>query len=174
MDDEFKAFANVVVWKISKVERTHPMGLSKFTITQELYDNEDWSIRMIDSAPHITDEANVYLGYDYYYHGRDDAFDIDNTGKIEITYSGEGTIRVGMQKSFSFHSYDSSGIEQDDIPDWNIIYGEEFEGISSVISEDGKTITIKCDRIYSIIGKRFTIQASIDDRLTTIEVEVVG
>jgi len=106
MDDEFSADANAVTWKISKVERTHPRGISKYTMTQEIYDAEDWSVRLIDSD--VTDTPDHSLKLDYYYPGRMDGVGLDTAGASVIEYSGNGTIRVGYSKKFTAHFFDES------------------------------------------------------------------
>lgn len=173
MDDEFEAFKNVVVWKISKVERTHPIGVSKYTVTQELYDAEDWSARLIDSV-RLTDDPDSTLGLDYYYNGRQDSVSMDDVGKVEITYAGNGTIHVGMTKSFTAHFYNDNDEEQDVIPTWQLDYVDNFDGLSTTVSDDGKVFTVKCNRTYSLIGKTFSVQALYDERFAAVEIEVVG
>ena len=188
IDSNFTLDGESVAWKVSKVERTAPLGVSKFTMVQELYDNEDWSARLIDTYE-TTDKPDITLGLDYYWTGRIDGVGFDSLGKSEIKYSGKGTIRVGYSKKFTAHFYnaeDGMDISENAIPQWEIVLpdGTEFkvvdfdqlENLTCKLDESGDELTVKCKKDYNLIGSTFLIRIkdTNGDRISTVEVEVTG
>lgn len=188
IDSNFTLDGESVAWKVSKVERTAPLGVSKFTMIQELYDNEDWSARIIDTYE-TTDQPDVTLGLDYYWTGRIDGVGFDSLGKSEIKYSGKGTIRVGYSKKFTAHFYNSEDgmdISENAVPQWEIVRsdGTEFkvvdfdqlENLTCKLDESGDELTVKCKKDYNLIGSTFLIRVkdTNGDRISTVEVEVTG
>lgn len=188
IDSNFTLDGESVAWKISKVERSAPLGVSKFTMVQELYDNEDWSARLIDTYE-TTDQPDVTLGLDYYWTGRIDGVGFDSLGKGEIKYAGKGTIRVGYSKKFTAHFYDSEDgmdISENAVPQWEIVLpdGTEFkvvdfdqlENLTCKLDESGDELTVKCKKDYNLIGSTFLIRIkdANGDRVSTVEVEVTG
>lgn len=188
IDDESRATANVVAWKVSKVERTHPIGISKFTVTQELYDSEDWCVRIIDSGI-VTDQPDGSLMLDYYYCGRIDGIGMDAIGKSEIKYVGSGTLRVGHSKTFTaffFNDEDGMDVSEDAEPIWTIISsdGDEYSreqlqdipGYECTITNDGDQIILKCSKDYDLIGDKVLVKLSDanHNRISTVEIEVIG
>ena len=157
IDSNFAIEGESVAWKVSKVERTAPLGVSKFTMTQELYDNEDWSARLIDTYE-TTDQPDVTLGLDYYWTGRIDGVGFDSLGKSEIKYSGKGTIRVGYSKKFTAHFYNSEegmDISEKAVPQWEIVLPDgtevvdfdQLENLTCKLDESGDELTVKENEI---------------------------
>ena len=188
IDSNFTLEGESVAWKVSKVERTAPLGVSKFTMVQELYDNEDWSARLIDTYE-TTDKPDASLGLDYYWTGRIDSVGFDSFGKSEIKYSGKGTIRVGYSKKFTAHFYNSEDgmdISENAVPQWEIVLpdGTEFkavdfdqlENLTCKLDEYGDELTVKCKKDYNLIGSTFLIRIkdANNSRISTVEVEVTG
>lgn len=164
------------------------MGISKFTVTQELYDSEDWCVRIIDSGI-VTDQPDRSLRLDYYYCGRMDGIGMDAIGKSEIQYTGSGTIRIGHSKTFSAHFFNDEGgmdASEDAIPIWTILFpdGVEYDqehfydipGYECIIVDDGDQIVLKCNKDYDLIGNKILIKLSDinHNRISTLEIEVIG
>lgn len=188
MDDEFTAYGKIVSWQVSKVERTHPLNITKLTVTQELYDDEDWTIRMIDTEM-TTDSLDRETGYDYYYSGRPDGEGADKTGRSDIAYSGTGTIKLGFSKTFTAHFYNSElglDVGENALPIWEIVLkdGETYttdtmEQIDFLVcsaDSDNDTLTIKCKKDYNLIGEMFLVRVkdANNNRVSTVEIEVIG
>ena len=188
IDDAFQSSDKVVAWKVSKVERTHPIGISKFTVTQELYDAEDWSVRILDT-PLLTDQPDRTLRLDYYYPGRLDGVGQDTVGKSVINHMGDGTLRVGYSKVYTASFYHENNVldaSEVAIPVWQILFpdGEVYDVSAETQAKylactpyyNGDGLKVMCDRDYDLIGSTFLIRVSDahENRVSTLEIEVTG
>lgn len=158
---------NPIAWEVSKREDIHPVGITKITLKQSLFNsNTDNRELMIADyfKSHITPEPTID----------------EKTGEtlpiptpdFVIKYSTNPVVKVGgSYKIFSIESKNS--IEY--IPDlikWEIIglNTDEYNTILNI-----PTIKIKVNKDYSLIGKVFTLKLYYDNILKdSIEIEVVA
>jgi hypothetical protein len=169
-----------IVYQVSKIEDTQPIGLTKFKFTQEMFnssvDNPELGIcNYYDSHIIETDTPNVP--------------DVEGEGEVEenknidITYNGtKPTVKVGgSEKIFTAqlpedYSFDISW----SIIDGDQIYGDSFENYTQVfgdytITTEDRMMKLKVARNYDLVGKILIIKAiSSNNDLGQIQVEVVG
>ena len=170
-----------VVYTVSKLEDTQPMGLTKLKFTQETFnptvDNAELGIcNYYDS--HII-ETNMPNTPD----APDVEGEVEENKNIELTYNGtKPTVKVGgSEKIFT------AQLPEDYLFDisWSIIdgdkiYGDSFEnytqvfGDYTIITED-RVMKLKVARNYDLIGTILTIKAvSSNNDVGQVQVEVIG
>lgn len=148
-----------IAWEISKIEDTMPVGITYFTIKQDLYN------------PNI-DNKELMIA-DYYKSKvepvKDDEDDYRND--IKIKYNAQAAIKVGgSYKIFNavsdIQDFDSSLIS------WKI-EGISEDDYSTILSSN--QIKIKSSKNYNLIGKVFTLNLLYEDHIVdSIQVEVIG
>lgn len=145
-------------WKVSKIEDTATIGISRFTMTQEQFDpNRDNYEEMIA---------------DYWDGSIAPTPQCPDTNEYKIKYSNTPSVRAGGgYKKFTFINVD----HQDEVIDsveWEIDFGEFNNKLEHVISDN--YIKIKCSDDYSLIGKTFNLVAKYNGYTKCLVVEVAS
>jgi hypothetical protein len=172
-----------IVYTVSKLEDTQPMGLTKLKFTQETFnptvDNAELGIcNYYDSHIIETDIPNTPDTPDV-----EGDVVVEEIKNIDITYNGtKPTVKVGgSEKIFTAqlpedYSFDISW----SVIDGDKIYGDSFEnytqvfGDYTIITED-RMMKLKVARNYNLVGKILIIKAkSANNDLGQIQVEVIG
>ena len=154
-----------LAYKVSKIEDTATIGITKFTMTQEMYDS-------------ARDNAELMIGN--YYENKVEPIlpeteETPTVSDLEITYSGSPVVRAGGGfKKFVLKSrIDGKLVDCTEDIEWSIDFpsGDLSKLESSV---DGNVFRVKCKNDYSLIGKTFTIAAQVENSSKSIIVEVVS
>lgn len=151
-----------LAWKVSKIEDTTVDGVSKFTMTQEMFDADK------DNAELMI--ANYYESYVEPINNSDVA-----VNNLKFTYSGKPAVRAGGgYKKFTLKQYEYDELVDvtDDIT-WSIVFTDGSVDDLEYI-EDGNIFKIKCLPNYSLIGKTFTVTAQTENYSKSIIVEVIS
>lgn len=185
------------VWKTTKVEELTPIGISKFTISQDIYNEE---VDLSDEFGMIADiNKQVILPEDPYPNENRSEITVFTQkrvgGEKRWTEIKDRTVKVGASLMFVGKFIDEFNTERTDInPRWKVS-GLECYKVNShgVIEEDangpiiegysysayeatGMTLTLKLNRDYYLGGTRFTVALSdsTGDYASTMELEVEG
>lgn len=154
-----------LAYKISKIEDTATSGITKFTMTQEMYDpsrdNAELMIanyKMSIVTPELPETEEI------------PTFD-----DLKITYSGKPAVRAGGGfKKFALKTrVDGKFVDTTDDIEWSIDFSN---GDSTKIeySAAGNIFKVKCLPDYSLIGKTFTVAAKTKYSSKSIIVEVIS
>lgn len=175
-----------IVYQVSKIEDTQPIGLTKFKFTQEMFnptvDNAELgicnyfdSVLIEDNTPNTPPDAPDIEG------GDESETQEDKT--IVITYNGtKPTIKVGGSEKILTAKLPNDGLF--DIS-WSVFdgentYGDTYENYTKTFGDytlttEDHTMKIKIARNYALIGKILTIEAkSANNDIGQIKLEVVG
>ena len=154
-----------LAYKISKIEDTATIGITKFTMTQEMYDP-------------ARDNAEKMIG-DYYENKVEPELpEVEETptgSDLEITYSGLPVVKAGGgYKKFVLKSrVDGELIDCTEDIEWNIDF-ESSDSTKLQTSISGNIFKVKCTNDYSLIGKTFTINAKTKYNSKSLIVEVTS
>lgn len=154
-----------LAYKVSKIEDTATIGITKFTMTQEMYDP-------------ARDNAELLIGNYYESAVEPEIFETEETptiSNLEITYSGSPAVRAGGgYKKFTLKSrIDGELVDCTEDVEWSIDFPDgDLEQLETSMSEN--IIRIKCKPDYSLIGKTFTITAETENSSKTLIVEVTS
>lgn len=159
-----------LAYKVSKIEDTATIGITKFTMTQEMYDP-------------ATDNVELMIGNYYTSYVEPELPEIEevptdklrDSNDFEITYSGSPVVRAGGgYKKFTLKSRINDKLVDctEDI-EWSVDFpsGDLTKLVTSVVDNVFK---VKCTNDYSLIGKTFTITAQVENSSKSIIVEVVS
>lgn len=152
-----------LVWSVSKIEDTQPIGLIKLKFTQETYsptlDNKELMICNYYSSGIEPEPINP---------------DVITTGTAAITYSGtKPTVKVGGSfKVFTpAFSDETTTVAKWTISDEN---GDINGDTNYTIEYDGDKLKLKVALNYNLIGKVLIIQLiGSDNSVAELSVEVV-
>lgn len=151
-----------LAWKVSKIEDTTVDGVSKFTMTQEMFDADK-------------DNAELMIANYYESYVEPTKNDVVVSDNLKFVYSGKPAVRAGGgYKKFTLMQYVNDELLDitDDIV-WSIdsvdVSIDDLEYI-----EDGNVFKIKCLPNYSLIGKTFTVTAQTENSSKSIIMEVVS
>ena len=154
-----------LIWKVSKIEDTAIDGISKFTMTQEMFNPS-------------TDNAELGIA-DYWESAVEpELLETEETPTIsdlEITYSGKPAVRAGGgYKKFVLKTRVNGeliDVANDIIWDVNFENGkiEQLE-----IIKTGNILKVKCLSDYTLIGQTFNITATHKHSSKSMLVEVIG
>lgn len=142
---------NPIAWEVSKLEDTFPVGITKITLKQDLFNPN-------------TDNKELMIA-DYY---KNKVLD-ENPEKVEyeITYSGKPNLKVGG-------SYKTYSIPNIDFCAWKIT-GIDTKNYQAITPYDSNQIKIKIIKDYNLIGSVFTLAAYKGDTLLdSIDIEVIS
>lgn len=154
-----------LAYKVSKIEDTATIGITKFTMTQEMYDS-------------ARDNAELMIG-NYYEHKVEpelpETEETPTISDLEITYSGSPAVKAGGgYKKFTLKSrVDGKLIDCTEDIEWSIDFssGDISKLETSVVDN---VFRVKCKNDYSLIGKTFTITAKTKYNSTSLVVEVTS
>lgn len=143
---------NPIAWEVSKREDTFPVGITKITMKQSLFNPN-------------TDNRELMIA-DYY---KSKVLDEnpDNETKYQINYAGKPQVKVGGY-------YKTYYVPDIDFCTWKIegITSDKYETISPFNSNQ---IKIKVIKDYNLVGTVFQLSAySKSKLLDTIDVEVIS
>ena len=154
-----------LAYKVSKIEDTATIGITKFTMTQEMYDP-------------TRDNAELLIGN--YYENKvepelPEIEEIPIVSNLEITYSGSPAVRAGGgYKKFTLKSrVDDNLVDCTEDVEWSIDFpsGDVTKLTTSVIDN---VFRVKCLNDYSLIGKAFTITAETENSSKSLICEVIS
>ena len=154
-----------LAYKVSKIEDTATIGITKFTMTQEMYDP-------------VRDNAELMIGNYYEYKVEPKFPEIEENpteNNLEIIYSGSPTVRAGGgYKKFTLKSLiDGKLVDYTEDIEWSIDFpGGELSKLET--SKGGNVFKVKCINDYSLIGTTFTITAQVENSSKSITVEVTS
>lgn len=140
-----------LAYKVSKIEDTATIGITKFTMTQEMYDP-------------ATDNAELMIGNYYESAVEPEIFEteeIPTISDLEITYSGKPAVRAGGGfKKFALKSrIDGKLVDCTEEISWSIDFPDGDLAQLETSAADN-TFRVKCKPDYLLIGKTFTITAT--------------
>ena len=154
-----------LAYKVSKIEDTATIGITKFTMTQEMYDS-------------ARDSAELMIGN--YYENKVEPIlpeteETPTVSDLEITYSGSPAVRAGGgYKKFVLKSRINDKLVDctEDI-EWSVDFpdGDPTKLVTSVVDNVFK---VKCTNDYSLIGKTFIITAQVENSSKSLIVEVTS
>ena len=154
-----------LAYKVSKIEDTATIGITKFTMTQEMYDP-------------AKDNAELLIG-NYYLQNVEpeilETEEIHTVSDLEITYSGSPAVKAGGGfKKFALKSrVDGKLVDCTEEVSWGIDFPDgDWEQLESSVS--GNIIRIKCKPDYLLIGKTFTITATTKYSSKSLIVEIAS
>lgn len=154
-----------LAYKVSKIEDTATIGITRFTMTQEMYDP-------------AKDNAELMIGnyYESYVAPEiQETEEIPTISDLEITYSGNPAVKAGGgYKKFTLKSrIDGKLVDCTEDIEWSVDF---VNGDSSKLetSISGNIFKVKCKNDYSLIGKTFTITAKTKYNSTSLVVEVTS
>ena len=154
-----------IAYKVSKIEDTATLGITKFTMTQEQFD---------------TARDNFELMIANYYDGKvePELLELEETPTIsdlEIIYSGSPVVRAGGgYKKFTLKArVNGKLVDVTDDVEWIVDFssGDLNKLETSVVDN---IFRVKCLNDYSLIGKTFTITAESMYSSKSIVVEVTS
>lgn len=154
-----------LAWKVSKIEDTAIEGISKITMTQEMFN------------PAI-DNAELMIGNYYESAVEPEILETEETptvSDLEITYSGSPAVKAGGGfKKFALKSrVDGKLVDHTEEVSWSIDFPDgDLEQLETSKSEN--IIRIKCKPDYSLIGKTFTITATTEHSSKSLIVEITS
>ena len=160
-----------LAYKVSKIEDTATIGITKFTMTQEMYDP-------------AMDNAELMIGNYYESVVEPKIFkteEASTVSELEIAYSGKPALRAGG----GFKKFILKSLINDNLVDcveevkWSIDFpsGDLTKLETSVPLDEFiecSEFRIKCIDDYSLIGKTFTITATTQSSSESIVVEVIS
>lgn len=150
---------NPIAWEVSKIEDTMPVGITYFTIKQDLFnpnvDNKELMIAdYYKSKVEPIEEEMAMIPQD-----------------IKIKYSSSAAIKVGGSYKIFTAISDTVDIDLSSVS-WTID-GLTDEDYVTILSPG--QIKIKSSKNYNLIGKVFTLNLYYDEKLAdSLEVEVIG
>ena len=154
-----------LAYKVSKIEDTATIGITKFTMTQEMYDP-------------ARDNAELLIA-NYYIQGvQPEIFETEENptvSDLEITYSGSPAVKAGGGfKKFALKSRtDGKLVDCTEEVSWSIDFPDgDLEQLET--SENANIIKVKCKPDYLLIGKTFTITATTKYGSKSLLVEVTS
>ena len=139
-----------IAWEVSKREDTFPVGITKVTLKQVLFNPN-------------TDNKELMIA-DYY---KDKVLDEKpETEKYQISYSGKPQIKAGgSYKTYSIPNIDFCNWKIDNLPE------DKYEAI---VPYNSNQIKIKIVKDYNLIGTVFQLSAySQGNLLDSIDIEVI-
>jgi hypothetical protein len=152
-----------IVYQVSKIEDTQPLGLTTFKFTQETFD-----------PTHDNAELMICNYYDSPIEPEPINPDVITTGTAAITYSGtKPTVKVGGSfKVFTpAFSDETATVAKWTISDEN---GDINGDTNYIIERDGDKLKLKVALNYNLIGKVLIIQLiGSDNSVAELSVEVV-
>ena len=154
-----------LAYKVSKIEDTATIGITKFTMTQEMYDP-------------ARDNAELLIA-NYYIQGVQpeilETEEIPTVSDLEITYSGSPAVKAGGGfKKFALKSRtDGKLVDCTEEVSWSIDFPDGDLGQLET-SENANIIKVKCKPDYLLIGKTFTITATTKYGSKSLIVEVTS
>lgn len=154
-----------LAYKVSKIEDTATIGITKFTMTQEMYDP-------------AKDNAELLIGNYYLQNVQPEILETEElptVSDLEITYSGSPAVRAGGGfKKFALKSrIDGKLVDCPEEVSWSIDFpdGDSEQLETSAVDN---TFRVKCKPDYSLIGKTFTITATTKYSSKSLIVEVTS
>ena len=154
-----------IAWKISKIEDTLVDGITRFTMTQEMFDP-------------ARDNAELLIG-NYYESAVEpeilEAEEIPTVSDLEITYSGSPAVKAGGgYKKFMLKSrIDGKLVDCTEDVKWSVDFPDgDLSQLET--SEAGNIFKVKCKPNYSLIGKTFTITATTKYNSKSLVCEVIS
>ena len=154
-----------LAWKVSKIEDTATEGISKITMTQEMFNP-------------ATDNAELMIG-NYYESAVEpeilETEEVPTVSDLEITYSGKPAVRAGGGfKKFSLKSrIDGKLVDCTEEVSWSIDFSDGDSAQLETSAVDN-TFKVKCKPNYSLIGKTFTITATTKYSSKSLICEVIS
>lgn len=154
-----------LAWKVSKIEDTATDGITRFTMTQEMYDPARDNIELLIGNYYENKVEPEIL----------ETEEIPTISDLEITYSGSPAVKAGGgYKKFTLKSrIDGKLVDCTEDIEWSVDF---VNGDSSKLetSISGNIFKVKCKNDYSLIGKTFTITAKTKYNSTSLVVEVTS
>ena len=153
-----------LAWKISKIAPSLNGDISRFTMTQEMFDP-------------ARDNAELMIG-NYYDSVVEPELveleEIPTVSDLEITYSGQPAVRAGGgYKKFVLKArVDDKLVDATEDVEWSIDFNGNEDKLKC--SVEGNIFRVKCTNDYSLIGKTFTLTAESEYSSKSITVEVIS
>ena len=154
-----------IAWKISKIEDTLVDGITRFTMTQEMFDP-------------ARDNAELLIGNYYESAVEPEILETEETPTIsdlEITYSGSPAVKAGGgYKKFALKTrIDGKLVDCTEEVNWSIDFPDgDLSKLET--SVEGNVFRVKCKNDYFLIGKTFTITAQVENSSKSLIVEVTS
>ena len=154
-----------LAYKVSKIEDTATIGITKFTMTQEMYDPSK-------------DNAELLIGNYYLQNVQPEILEteeVPTVSDLEITYSGSPAVKAGggFKKFLLKSRVDGKLVDCTEEVNWSIDFPDgDLEQLET--SVNANIIKVKCKPDYLLIGKTFTITATTKYSSKSLICEVIG
>lgn len=153
-----------LIYQISKIEDTATRGITKFTMTQEMYNPA---------------KDNVLLGIADYHESvvepiLPETEETPTESPLEISYSGKPAVRAGGgYKKFTLKSrVDGELVDATEDVEWSVDFGGNEDKLDCIVQDH--IFKVKCKNDYSLIGSTFTITAQTEHSSKSIITEVIS
>ena len=158
-----------IAWQLSKVEDTLPLGVTKVTFTQDLFDEArdnaelmiaDYYTSSIELEPKVSIPPKPF----------------GNHSRIKFNGTKQVLKVNGSYKTLTPLFYDRDKNELDIEPHWTVKFPSDDDKDKFDIFEDGKNLKVKCLNYYDLIGKVITIclNDASGNMPSTLDLEVVS
>jgi hypothetical protein len=160
-----------IVYQVSKIEDTQPVGLTKFKFTQEMFNPTVDNAELMLANYYDTELPPI------------ESTDVIEHKKLYITYSGtKPSIKVGgSEKVFTVQLPEDNHFDiQWSVSDGINTYSESYENYTAVfgdytVTTEDRTMRLKVARNYSLVNTILTIKAlCADGSKGEVKVEVIG
>lgn len=153
-----------LAYKVSKIEDTASRGITRFTMTQEMYDPSRDNVELM-----IANYNTSYVEPEIL-----ETEEIPTFSDLEITYSGSPAVRAGgSYKKFALKErIDGKLVDVTEDVEWSV----DFDGNEDKLEyiTNGNTFKVKCTNDYLLIGKIFTVTAKSKYSSKSIIIEVIS
>lgn len=153
-----------LAWKVSKVAPGLNGDITKFTMTQEMFDP-------------ARDNAELMIAN--YYDGvvNPELPELEETptvSDLEITYSGKPAVRAGggWKKLRLQERVDGKLVDATGDVEWSVDFEGNEDNLESIMQ--GNVFKVKCKNNYSLIGKTFTVTATTKYSSKSLIMEVAS
>ena len=154
-----------LAWKISKVAPSLNGDITKFTMTQEMFDPARDNVELM-IGNYYDSIVNPELP---------ELEEVPTISDLEIAYSGKPAVRAGGGfKKFTLKSrIDGKLVDTTDDVEWSVDFPDgDLEKLEC--TSVGNIFKVKCKNDYSLIGKTFTITAKSMHSSKSIVCEVIS
>lgn len=153
-----------LAYKVSKIEDTASRGITRFTMTQEMYDPSRDNVELM-----IADYYTSYVEPEL-----PELEEVPTISDLEIVYSGSPVVRAGGgYKKFTLKArVDGELVDATEDVEWSVDFGGNEEKLECIMNDN--IFKVKCTNDYSLIGKTFTVTAKSKYSSKSIICEVIS
>ena len=150
-----------VAWKVTKREDAVPLGITKITLKQDAFNGH-------------TDNVDELIA-DYYKTEVPPTIETDED-KPTLPDLPDDKLVINFAGAKKFSTVIKRGDGTTSSPEkveWNVVVPQGHLDDFDIVCDD-TTVSIKCHKVYSLIGETITIQAFVDNLTAEFQTEVIG